>query len=277
MTKRRALSILGSLGFSALLADASVSHILWHRGYKRLAAALLGGGAAADGLFVYSFLVPNFPLLGKTFYRGSGADSSVALTFDDGPRSPYTEQILEVLEREGVTATFFILGENARRSPELVRRIEAGGHRVANHGNDHDILMWAGAEAALRQLEEGERALKQAGITAPAPLFRAPHGWLSPKAHRAITGRGYRVAGWTKGVWDTALPGTEVIVARTAELLNSGSILLLHDGWQGPQPEDRSQTVAALPGIIREARSRGLKFVTLEELIREAEAGAGRR
>ena len=105
----------------------------------------------------------------------------------------------------------------------------------------------------------------------PAPLFRAPHGWLGPAAHRAARELGYTVAGWTKGVWDTANPGFEQIVSRTAEVLKPGAVLLLHDGWAGEAPEDRSQTAAALPAIIRKARKRDLEFVTLETLM----AGAG--
>ena len=267
MTKKRALRVLGSLASGALLLEASLAHLLWHSGRLRSSAALLAGGVAADALFLYSFLIPNFPLTGRVFYRGDPDGNLVALTFDDGPRQPYTGQILDVLKREGARATFFVLGENARRHPELVKRIAFEGHSVGNHGMDHDILMWASAGAARSQLEAGDEALKAAGVPNPAPLFRAPHGWLSPAAHRAITGSGYRVTGWSKGVWDTACPGTEVIVSRTAEVLRPGAVLLLHDGWQGPDPEDRSQTVAALPEIIREGRNRGLRFVTLEEMM----------
>jgi peptidoglycan/xylan/chitin deacetylase (PgdA/CDA1 family) len=272
MTKRGALSVLGSLTGGFFLFIAAISHWLYHhRGHRKLGKALLAVGAAADGLCLYSFLVPNFPLTGRTFYSGRYDGNRVALTFDDGPRPPYTGQILDVLKKEGVTATFFVLGENARRFPDLVKRIEIEGHRVANHGMDHGIMMFASSGEALAQVEAAERALRDAGVSDPAPLFRAPHGWLSPVAYRALNRCGYRVAGWSKGVWDTASPGVEAIVSRTGEILRPGRILLLHDGWQGPGEENRSQTVAALSEIIREAKSRGLEFVTVEQMIREAE------
>lgn len=272
MTRRGALSVLGSLAGGFFFLIAGVSHWLFHCRCRRgLAKALLTAGIAADGLFLYSFLVPNFPLTGRVFYSGRTSGNRVALTFDDGPRPPYTGQILDVLKKEGVTATFFVLGENARRYPELVRRIALEGHRVANHGMDHGIMMFAGAREALSQVEQAERAFLDAGAVDTAPLFRAPHGWLSPVAHRALTRRGYQVTGWSKGVWDTASPGVDAIISRTAEILRPGRILLLHDGWNGPDGEDRSQTVAALTEIIRNARARGLEFVTVEQMMREEE------
>jgi len=272
MTKRGALSVLGSLAGTFFLMVAGISHWLYHhRGRQRLSRMLLTAGIAADGLFLYSFLVPNFPLTGRVFYSGRTSGNRVALTFDDGPRPPYTGQILDVLKKEGVTATFFVLGENARRYPELVRRIEVEGHRIGNHGNDHSIMMFASGARALAQAETAEKAYLEAGVTDTAPLFRAPHGWLSPVAHRALTRRGYQVTGWSKGVWDTAMPGVESIISRTGEILRPGRILLLHDGWSGPADEDRSQTVAALTAIIRNTRARGMEFVTVEQLMREEE------
>lgn len=272
MTKRGALSVLGSLAGGFFFLIAGVSHWLYHCRCRRgLGKALLATGVAADGLFLYSFLVPNFPLTGRVFYSGRTSGNRVALSFDDGPRPPYTGQILDVLKKEGVTATFFVLGENARRYPDLVKRIAVEGHRVANHGMDHGIMMFAGAREALAQVEQAERAFLDAGVVDTAPLFRAPHGWLSPVAHRALTRRGYQVTGWSKGVWDTASPGVDSIISRTAEILRPGRILLLHDGWSGPSDEDRSQTVAALSAIIRNARARGLEFVTVEQMMREEE------
>jgi len=270
MTKRGALSVLGSLAGGFFILIAAVSHWLYHhRGRAKLGKTLLAAGTVIDGLFVYSYLVPNFPLGGRPFYSGRTDGNRVALTFDDGPRPPYTGQILDVLKKEGVRATFFILGDNARRFPELVRRIEIEGHRIGNHGMDHGILMFASGRDAVAQVEASDLAIRDAGVTDPALLFRAPHGWLSPAAYRAIGHRGYRVTGWSKGVWDTAQPGVEVIVSRTLEVLRPGRILLFHDGWAGPHEEDRSQTAPALTRIIRETKARGLEFVTVEQMLAE--------
>jgi len=272
MTKRRALSVLGSIAGGFFLLIAAISHWLYHhRGQRRLGKLLLYAGTAIDGIFLYSSLVPNSPLGDKPFFSGRYDGNRVALTFDDGPRPPYTSQILDVLKKEGVPATFFVLGENARRFPALVKRIDVEGHRIGNHGMDHSILMFAGGSEAIAQVDGADRVLREAGVNDPAPLFRAPHGWLSPIAHRALNRHGYRVTGWSKGVWDTAMPGVEAIVSRTGEVLRPGRILLLHDGWQGSREEDRSQTVAALAQIIKEAKSRGLEFVSVEQMMQEVE------
>lgn len=270
MTKRQALTLLGCLAGGALSLQYTLATGLWRRGHRQAAAALLAGGAAADSLLVLSCLIPNAPFGGRVFCRGSRTGGRIALTFDDGPRPPYTEQILDVLKKEQVPATFFVLGENVRRWPDTARRIAAEGHRVANHGMDHGILMFAGRQETARQISGADEAIRQAGVAEPAPLFRAPHGWLSPVAHQAARSMGYAVAGWTKGVWDTANPGVELIVSRTAEVLRPGTVLLLHDGWTGDNAEERSQTAAALPAIIQEARNRGLEFVTLEQMMAEA-------
>lgn len=269
MTKKQALRTLGSLAGGFALFIAAVAHFLWHRGNRRTSVAMLFSGFAADTLLLVSFLVPNFPLTGRIFHRGQPTGNRIALTFDDGPRPPFTGMILDTLKHESVPATFFVLGENARRWPETLRRMEQEGHRVANHGMDHGILMFAGAAEALDQVERTGAILRDAGVKDPCRLFRAPHGWLSPVAHRALTSHGFRIAGWTKGVWDTANPGVETIVSRTDDILRPGSVLLFHDGWSGASEEDRSQTAAALSEIIRLARERGLEFVTLEEMMEE--------
>lgn len=267
MTKRQALRQLGSIAGGIALLAAAVAHLLWHHSHRKSSLALLTGGIATDALLLTAYLVPSFPLFGSVFHRGRGSGNCIALTFDDGPRPPYTESILDTLRDERVPATFFVLGENARRWPESVRRMAAEGHEVANHGLDHGILMFAGPGEALSQVKETEEILREAGVSEPARLFRAPHGWLGPRAHRALRLSGFRIAGWTKGVWDTAGPGVDRIVSRTAEVLKPGSVLLLHDGWSGSGQEDRSQTAAALPEIIRLARERGLEFVTLDEMM----------
>jgi peptidoglycan/xylan/chitin deacetylase (PgdA/CDA1 family) len=272
MTRKAALRILGLLAGGTAFFHAAAGHLLWHRGRRRSSMAVMASGFLLDGAFVSTSLIPRLSLGGRTCCAGSGDRDTIALSFDDGPRSPFTEQILDILAAEQVPATFFVLGENAQAHPQTLQRMEAEGHSIANHGMSHEILMWAGAKQARDTVLAADAALADAGVSRRARLFRAPHGWLSPVAHREISALGYQVAGWTKGVWDTASPGAGRIVERSAAALRPGCILLLHDGWQGGSLEDRSQTVEALPQIIGAARERGLSFVTVDEML---SGGAG--
>ena len=104
---------------------------------------------------------------------------------------------------------------------------------------------------------------------APAPLFRAPHGFRSPFLVPVARRLGYRVVGWTAGVWDTAKPGIERIVDRSVSRLYPGAILLLHDADGSGNGDDRSQTVEALPRILEAGKEQGLQFVTISELAGE--------
>jgi peptidoglycan-N-acetylglucosamine deacetylase len=212
---------------------------------------------------------PNSVLFGRVIGPGTTPHRRVALTFDDGPTPEYTPGVLHELRMAGVRATFFCLGRNVRAHPEIARRIVEDGHELASHGDDHSLLTFAGPKAIARQLRGAEAALKAAAGGRPAALFRAPHGFRSPFVVRVARELGYRVVGWRGSVFDTAQPGVDVIVDRCARVLEPGAILLLHDGDGSGNGGDRSQTVAALPGVFAAAAERGLEFVTVSELAGE--------
>ena len=179
--------------------------------------------------------------------------------------------LLDALAGEGVRATFFVLGRQAERHPEAVRRIAAEGHQLANHGYDHGILIFRGAAHVRDQLPRAEpAAAAAAGPDAMSPLFRAPHGFRGPATALAARRAGYRMAAWTRGVFDSAEPGPAAIARRASRALEPGTILLLHDadGWAPERP--RQQTADALPEICRSARARELALVTLDELVAPA-------
>src|SRR5262249_9131705 len=111
--------------------------------------------------------------------------------------------------------------------------------------------------------------------TEPSRLFRAPHGFRSPAVGRAARSRGYRVVGWTKGVWDTARPGVEAIVQRSRRGFRPGAILLLHDADGSGKGGDRAQTAEALPHILDAASADGYGLVTISELAAESPSRRG--
>ncbi len=264
MTKRqtilRAVLIGVAVAAIAVLADAVLTHVnlSWLAWVVDVAAVLLLT-LGAWGMFGASS-----PLFGGVVDGKRIRKDVVALTFDDGPSPDTTPRILDILRAEGVRATFFVLGKHAERHPELVERIVREGHELGNHGYDHGILAFAGATQVHRQLQRTERLLRKAGGP-PVRVFRAPHGFRSPFVARTARRLGYVTCAWSAGVFDTAKPGADVIIARSTKALKPGAILLLHDadGWGD---DDRSQTADALPGIIAAARERELDFLTMTEL-----------
>ena len=219
--------------------------------------------------FAWATFSPNAALFGKVIGSGETPNPKVALTFDDGPTPDYTPGVLDQLQTAGVRATFFCLGRHVRAHPELARRIVDEGHELASHGDDHSILALAGPKAIASQLRGAEAAFRAAVGAPTAALFRTPHGFRSPFVVRVARQLGYRVVGWRGSVFDTACPGVDVIVERCVKTMEPGAILLLHDADGSGQGGDRSQTVAAVGGVIAAGRDRGLEFVTVSELASE--------
>lgn len=225
--------------------------------------AEIGAAAAVGtGVIAYAALHRNSGIFGPVQGRLPGRDRVVALTFDDGPNPEATPPILDTLAREGVPATFFILGRHADQWPALVSRAAADGHAIGNHGFFHRRLLFRSPAYVRRDLELGAKAIERASGVTPR-LFRAPHGnrnpWVSPIA-RAL---GERTVGWSLGVWDSDQPGVDEIARRVVDGVRPGSIVLLHDG-DGYDPDgDRTQTALALPLIIGALRARGYAFTSL--------------
>jgi cellulose synthase/poly-beta-1,6-N-acetylglucosamine synthase-like glycosyltransferase/peptidoglycan/xylan/chitin deacetylase (PgdA/CDA1 family)/spore germination protein YaaH len=204
----------------------------------------------------------------------------VALTFDDGPDPKWTPLILDILKREGVPATFFIIGENGQAHPDLVRRIFQEGHEIGNHTYTHPNLGEVPARITELELNATERLIE--ALTGHSTLlFRPPYfGDAEPTTPDeiepiAVAKRlGYITVGLHVDPEDWKLTDedghrrTAADIAReTIEGVTSsdperrGEVVLLHDGGG-----DRSETVRALPEIIRELRARGYRFVTVSEL-----------
>ncbi len=207
---------------------------------------------------------PNWNFFGRAIlnirHQPLGRDA-VALTFDDGP-SLHTAKILDVLKAEGIQATFFFLGRNIERYPEVARRAEAEGHQIGYHGYSHTKLHLKGLEFIRLELDLSERVFEKAGLRKPQ-LIRLPHGFKNIFVVKEIERRGLTLCGWGRGVWDSKKPGVSVIVQRSKSLM-PGEILLLHDGDGAKENPDRAQTVEALPLIIESYKSRGLNFQRIE-------------
>ena len=235
------------------------------RSAPTLAAA--GVGMAAGGLMAYQWLSPRSWLYGPVFWHARTPERVVALTFDDGPCHPYTGQLLEVLDREGVRATFFQVGNNVIREPNLAAEV-ASQHEVGNHTFTHPHLVWSRPGTAREQLLRGQEAIHDATGTLPT-LFRVPHGWYGPQVISTAEELGMRCVGWSVMAWDWDRPPPDVIHTRILRGALPGGVTLLHDGQDTDAfpKADRSHTVAAVPHIIRSLKANGYGFLTLPELI----------
>lgn len=219
----------------------------------------------------YALAAPASQLLCSTIQSGSREHSAVALTFDDGP-GPETPQLLEALKDNGAKATFFLCGENARRYPELVRRIAAEGHCIGNHAYSHRRFLGRSKRWMSQEIQSTAQLLSSlladhhsANGAAPAPIFRPPYGlrWFG-------MGRLLDDAGLTTILWDVNSEDWKrspwEIVDRVVRLTKPGSIILLHDGIPPNESQPRSSTAAALPEILRVLGGR-FQFVTVPELL----------
>lgn len=187
----------------------------------------------------------------------------VALTFDDGPHPVYTPQVLDILMRYKVKATFFLIGARAERYPDLARRILAEGHEIGNHTYSHFAdLPYKDWDTICREIVNGADAIER--VTGVRPkLFRPPHGYLNYRVHTAAQIYGFTVVLWTVSADHHDAPTPEAMAQRVFRLVHPGAIILMHDG----RTSTRWRDVKALPLILSGLRKRGYRFVTVSELL----------
>ena len=189
---------------------------------------------------------------------GVGDPGHVALTFDDGPHPLSTPRFLDVLDRLGVRATFFLLGRWAARAPGLVRDIAAAGHEVGLHGYDHRCLLARGPRATRTDLTRGRDIV--ADLTGqPVRWYRPPYGVLTGAALDTSRRLGLTPVLWTAWGEDWTARATPDSVYRTvlADLAGGGTVLL-HDSDVTSTPGSWRATLGAVPALVAACRDRGL-------------------
>ncbi|MFC5663895.1 polysaccharide deacetylase family protein [Kitasatospora misakiensis] len=187
----------------------------------------------------------------------AAASKVVYLTFDDGPSPRYTPQVLSVLSQFGVRATFFEIGQNVAANPAVTRRVHEQGHSVQNHSWSHPDLRSLSKSAFDSQVTATDARIRAQTGTTPRCL-RPPYGGVNAAVRSGAARLGKSVQMWSVDPQDWARPGRTAIERRVLDRVAPGSVVLLHDGGG-----DRSQTVAALPGILRTLKARGYSFALL--------------
>ncbi|MGD1912823.1 MAG: polysaccharide deacetylase family protein [Rivularia sp. (in: cyanobacteria)] len=191
-------------------------------------------------------------------------DKLIALTFDDGPWPKYTDQILKILKKNNIKATFFVVGQVLKNYPDLGKRIVTEGHTIGNHTWNHWYHYFNKQAAALEIDRTSDLIYKTTGTK--TTLFRPPGGMLHNGLAAYARSKKYTVVMWSADSIDYALPSPPTLVNRVVRQATPGGIVLLHDGG-GP----RKNTVAALPSMISKLRKQGYRFVTIPELLEHQE------
>jgi peptidoglycan/xylan/chitin deacetylase (PgdA/CDA1 family) len=203
-----------------------------------------------------------------------------ALTFDDGPDLDFTPQILDVLERYDVKATFFALGYNAVQHPNLLRRVAADGHEIGSHGNRHLNLAETSPAETRGEIELGTRMVEEeAGV--PVRVFRPPYGRMDEASLRLLALRGNDMVVWSINRGKLAWREPHRIASHVVGSLEPGGIIGLHDGIgrgtfnRGSEGAARLRRrreveIEALPGILRGARARGIQLTSVSKLMAAA-------
>jgi peptidoglycan-N-acetylglucosamine deacetylase len=215
--------------------------------------------ATAAAIWSLPAAAPHAPLVarGCAVARRARLDGAVALTFDDGPHPRGTPAVLDILARHDARATFFVVGEQVRRTGSLVREIAAAGHTIALHGDRHRCLLRL-TPRALR--DDLDRVLDTVGDVVTPGLHRAPYGVYSTAALLELRRRGWTPLLWSRWGRDWRLRATARSVRDDVTRdLGAGDVLLLHDADDYSAPSSWTTTVAALPGVLERIAGAGLR------------------
>ncbi|MGL3210395.1 chitooligosaccharide deacetylase NodB [Bradyrhizobium sp. BR 1433] len=207
----------------------------------------------------------------RSEYVDSNGSQSVYLTFDDGPHAICTPDVLDVLAEHNAPATFFVIGVYAGDQPQLIRRIVADGHEVANHTMSHPDLSECEPAEVRHEILAASDAIRSACPGASLRHMRAPYGAWTQEVLKTSAMAGLAAVHWSVDPRDWSRPGADTIVDTVMASVRPGAIVLLHDGCPpGEQQRDhpkgpREQTVKALSRLIPAMRGRGFAIRPLPQ------------
>jgi peptidoglycan/xylan/chitin deacetylase (PgdA/CDA1 family) len=215
----------------------------------------------------FPFLLEAFKPARSVWHVRQGAGSpAVYLTFDDGPNPTATPALLDVLARENVRATFFLIDAHLTdETSSIVRRMFAEGHAVALHA-DTRRLMLQSPEALAETLTRYAARIEQLAGGKPCRLFRPHAGWRSGHMYAGLERIDYRLAGWSWGLWDWnwfRAREADALAARLAKRASAGDIIVMHDGHHVDPRPDRRYAVEATAKLIPALRAKGYQLKAL--------------
>jgi peptidoglycan-N-acetylglucosamine deacetylase len=234
-----------------------------------LGTVLAGTVTAALTAVGYQSMAPTGQWYGRTFTGLPRGAKLIALTYDDGPNDPHTLRLLDVLAKQDVRATFFLIGHFVQERPEIVREIVKAGHIVGNHTFTHPLLIFKSVGEIRGELSKCRDALQDA-IGEHSNLFRPPFGGRRPAVLSIARELGLEPVMWNVTGYDWKAPPAAAIEQKVAKQIRGGDVILLHDGGHKEMGADRSQTVLATDHLIKRYKAEGYEFVTVPEMMSKA-------
>jgi peptidoglycan/xylan/chitin deacetylase (PgdA/CDA1 family) len=212
---------------------------------------------ASAGVLAYAVRVPSSSMLAPSVHKGTDARPAIALTFDDGP-SESTLELLDILDRHGVPATFFQCGANVRRLPQVSREVAARGHEIGNHTDTHAKLYLRSRRFIYSELAATQETIERTTGVRPR-LFRAPYGARWFGLRQAQQRLGLLGVMWTTLALDWKWPELRVI-RRLLDGSTNGAIFCLHDGRRLESRPDIRTTLGALRAVLPKLMEQGFHF-----------------
>ena len=197
--------------------------------------------------------------------RGDENQKLIALTFDDGPDEDYTPQVLDILKKYNIKATFFTVGEKVEWHPEIVKRQYEEGHEIGNHTFTHINVCHRGYDDIYKEISQTQEAIKKV-IGIEPKIFRPPYRAINKEMCSIVKEKDMNVILWSElDPRDWSNPGVYYISNTILTKVKNGNIILLHD--YNNKRASTSQTIQALDTVIPALKEKGYKFVTVSELI----------
>ena len=231
---------------------------------------MIGLGIAAGAALVsvgYQSMAPTGSWFGQAFHGLPRGSKQIVLTFDDGPNDPYTLNLLDVLSKHDIRATFFLIGRYVRHRPQIVQEIAKRGHVVGNHTFTHPLLIFQSGSAIRQQILQCRDAIRDA-VGEHSNLFRPPWGGRRPAVFQIVRQLGLEPVMWNVTGYDWNPPSPGYIEQKVSGKVRGGDVILLHDGGHKAFGADRSRTDEAVSRLIPRYQSEGYEFATVCEMMR---------